>query len=104
MCAGSPSVAHRVYSPAGFGPLAQLVEQRTLNPVGVGSSPTWPTISFERLFTEGTIKACRRFAAGDCDAMADEPSKRSPLTNAEIKADHPAMDLSYELLREFCHY
>src|SRR3569623_1955002 len=103
-CAGSPSVAHRVYSPAGFGPLAQLVEQRTLNPLVVGSSPTWPTISFERLLTEGTIKACWRFAAGDCDAMADEPSKRSPLPIAEIKADHPAVDLAAALLRAFGQY
>src|SRR3569623_916267 len=57
-----------------------------------------------RLLTEGTIKACWRFAAGDCDAMADEPSKRSPLPNAEIKADHPAVDLAAALLRAFGQY
>jgi len=36
--------------------------------------------------------------------MADEPSKRSPLPNAEIKADHPAVDLAAALLRAFGQY
>ena len=28
-----------------FGPLAQRLEQRTHNPLVVGSNPTWPTLS-----------------------------------------------------------
>jgi hypothetical protein len=38
-------VADGVPSPTAFGPLAQLVEQETLNLLVVGSIPTRPTIS-----------------------------------------------------------
>jgi hypothetical protein len=40
---GGPSVAIGTAHRAPSGPLAQLVEQRTLNPEAEGSSPSWPT-------------------------------------------------------------
>lgn len=48
---GSRPIVHPIFNVQYFtgridsliGPLAQLVEQWTLNPLVVGSNPTWPT-------------------------------------------------------------
>lgn len=47
---GSRPIVHPIFASTPFhmgatahGPLAQLVEQWTLNPLVVGSNPTWPT-------------------------------------------------------------
>jgi hypothetical protein len=37
---GSRPIVHPIFS---IGPLAQLVEQWTLNPLVEGSNPSWPT-------------------------------------------------------------
>lgn len=39
----TPMSAAAICAPSPPGPLAQLVEQRTLNPLADGSSPSWPT-------------------------------------------------------------
>src|SRR3954463_5439613 len=44
------------------GPLAQLVEQWTLNPLAEGSSPSWPTanqLSFRSPRRSGRLDRCR---------------------------------------------
>ena len=52
------------------GPLAQLVEQRTLNPLVVGSNPTRPTTPFKHLASAPAGAICFVPLPGRCALSA----------------------------------
>ncbi len=69
----------------GSGSLAQLAEQRTLNPQVPGSSPGRPTTRTERLFDEGrsvlvcgSTNICRGFGRRDPNPPPQEPIILTP--------------------------